>query len=85
MTNRDRQIKAERREALRKPKEVAVFRDIKGEEARQFKQWARDNYAVFTPINGLWHPLIQAECVEMNRETGFGGVPGIHDEEAANG
>ena len=82
MTNRDRQIKAERREALRKPKAVAVFRAVEGEEASQFKQWARDNYAVFTPINGLWHPIIQAECVEMNRETGFSGVPGLTAEAA---
>ena len=38
-------------------------------EIQQFRQWARDNYEPHTPIQGIWHPIVQAECVRINAET----------------
>ena len=35
-------------------------------EIKEYQQWARDNYKPHTPINGTWHPLVQAECVRIN-------------------
>jgi hypothetical protein len=38
------------------------------EEEAEFKKWARENYTPYTPIPGIWHPVVQDECVKMNRE-----------------
>lgn len=45
-----------------------MFKEIaKGsEEEKEFRRWARENYKLHTPINGVWHPLVQDECVRMN-------------------
>lgn len=37
-------------------------------EAEEFKQWARQNYEPFSPIKGIWHPVVQQECVDINFE-----------------
>lgn len=48
---------------------MKLFRDnLSPEEQAAFRRWARDHYKVFEPIQGVWHPLVQQECVEMNRE-----------------
>lgn len=52
-----------------------LFRNLDGAEADTFRKWARDNYQTFEPIQGIWHPVVQLECVIMNAETGFTGVP----------
>jgi hypothetical protein len=44
------------------------FRELSEQEAREFKKWARKNYKPYDDIKGLWHPLIQLECVRMNTE-----------------
>jgi hypothetical protein len=44
------------------------FRKLSVEEKRQFRKAARDNYEPFTLIEGIWHPVYQAECVAMNDE-----------------
>ena len=38
-------------------------------EIQEFKQWARDNYEPLTPIDGTWHPIVQAECARINTDT----------------
>lgn len=58
-----------------------IFRRITDEEVSAYKQWARDNYEKFSPIPGIWHPIVQAECVAMNAETGYANH---YAEEAAN-
>jgi hypothetical protein len=45
------------------------FRELSTEEAKDFRQWARDNYQVGTHINEVWHPIVQDECETMNNET----------------
>ena len=47
---------------------MKIFRILTEIEKSEFKQWARDNYKVFTPIKGMWHPVVQEECVKMNIE-----------------
>ena len=46
-----------------------LFRtDLSQEERSTMKQWARDNYSPFTPIKGIWHPIVQAECTLINAQ-----------------
>jgi hypothetical protein len=55
-----------------------LFRNLSPEEEQSFRQWARDNYQPFEPIDGVWHPVIQDECARINAATGYapkdGGV-----------
>ena len=45
-----------------------LFKELTVEEAQEFAQWARDNYKPGDPIPGIWHPVVQRECVIMNEE-----------------
>ena len=46
---------------------MKLFKDIDDPtEINAFIQWARENYTPGEPINGVWHPIVQAECVRMN-------------------
>ena len=47
-----------------------MFRKLTPEEEVEFKQWARENYVPFSEIKGIWHPVIQTECVKINKERG---------------
>ena len=47
---------------------MKMFRDLTPEEEQEFRKWARDNYKPLTPISGVWHPVIQAECSLMNQQ-----------------
>jgi hypothetical protein len=47
---------------------MKLFRELSGIEERDFRKWARDNYKAFTPINGVWHPVVQDECAKINAE-----------------
>ncbi|KKL58787.1 hypothetical protein LCGC14_2221890 [marine sediment metagenome] len=47
---------------------MVLFRVLTAEEEAKFRKWARDNYKLLEPINGVWHPVVQAECVVMNEE-----------------
>lgn len=49
---------------------MKLFRDLDETEERAFRQWARDNYTPFSPISGVWHPVIQDECRLINEEEG---------------
>lgn len=44
------------------------FRELSEEDAERFRRWARKNYTVGGPIDGVWHPVVQDECVNMNKE-----------------
>ena len=48
-----------------------LFRELTEEEKDRFRQWARQNYKVYSEIKGIWHPVVQEECVRMNAETGY--------------
>lgn len=45
-----------------------LFRELSPEETKEFQQWARDNYELGTPVNEVYHPVVQQECDLMNRE-----------------
>lgn len=47
---------------------MKLFRELTVEEELTFRQWARANYRVFSDICGVWHPVVQAECVKLNAE-----------------
>jgi hypothetical protein len=58
-----------------------MFRnDLTEEEKQAFRQWARDNYKVYEPIKGIWHIIVQEECVKMNAETDY--YPEVADPSA---
>jgi hypothetical protein len=45
---------------------MKMFKELTQKEETEFKDWAKLNYKPFEPIKGIWHPIIQAECVKMN-------------------
>jgi len=45
-----------------------VFRALTEVEVKEFRRSARLNYKPFSPIEGIWHPIYQLECVRMNHE-----------------
>jgi hypothetical protein len=47
---------------------MSIFRELSADEEKTFRQWARDNYTQFDPIEGIWHPVIQDECTKINDE-----------------
>ena len=48
-----------------------LFKILSNEEQKEYRKWARENYTVYEPIKGLWHPIVQDECVKMNVEIGM--------------
>ena len=47
---------------------MKLFKDLTAQEETEFRQWARDNYVCFSDISGIWHPVVQDECKNMNDE-----------------
>ena len=47
---------------------MELFRDLSESEIQDFRNWARDNYKPLSEIKGVWHPIVQDECVKMNEE-----------------
>jgi hypothetical protein len=41
-------------------------KSLKKEEIKEFRQWAKDNYQQYDEIKGVWHPIVQFECVLIN-------------------
>jgi hypothetical protein len=62
-----------------------LFMSLTPEQEARFRKWARENYQIYEPIQGVWHPAVQDECVRMNAETGFSGVPGGHTTDDDDG
>jgi hypothetical protein len=60
---------------------MKIFRNLSEAEQASFRKWAREHYKVFSPISGVWHPIVQDECVKMNKETGYSG----HEETRNHG
>jgi len=38
-------------------------------EVEEFKKWAHDNYIPFSAIKGIWHPIVQKECIKINENS----------------
>jgi hypothetical protein len=51
-----------------KEQEMKLFRDLTPDQEQEFRRWARDNYEPGEKINGVWHPVVQDECVKINKE-----------------
>ncbi len=45
-----------------------LFKSLTDEEEKQYREWVRINYKKFDPIKGNWHPVVQEECVAINKE-----------------
>jgi hypothetical protein len=45
-----------------------LFRTLSPEEIVAYQKWARENYVPGSEISGVWHPVIQRECVQMNED-----------------
>ena len=55
--------------------ETGLFKELEpeGDESEsEYRTWARENYIPFTEIKSVWHPVIQSECIRMNREQALG-------------
>ena len=50
---------------------MELFRKLDTEEEASFRQWARDSYTPLSPIQGIWHPVVQDECAKINSEHTF--------------
>lgn len=58
---------------------MKLFRDdLDEDDVVAFKKWARENYKPMSEIKGVWHPIIQEECVRMNEEAGE-DISGLFD------
>jgi hypothetical protein len=53
-----------------------LFRQLSVAQTAEFQKWARLNYKPFEPIEGIWHPIVQAECVKMCAEAGYAQARG---------
>lgn len=47
---------------------MQFFRELDPIEEAEFKKHARENYKPYTSIKGIWHPVYQSECVQINKE-----------------
>ena len=45
-----------------------MFKRLSIQEEEEFRQWAHANYIFGTSIPGHHHPIVQEECVKMNRK-----------------
>lgn len=47
---------------------MKLYAELTEKQKQEFREWARENYKPHDPINGLWHPEVQKECVKINEE-----------------
>ena len=48
----------------------SLFKELTPEEEEAYKMWARENFDPFSDIGVVWHPVVKAECEQINRENG---------------
>jgi len=44
---------------------MKLFRELDTKEKAKFRKRARENYKPYAEIKGIWHPVVQAECLLM--------------------
>lgn len=49
---------------------MELFKKLSDSETQEFIQWAQENYVPFSPIEGTWHPVVQATCAAINAKFG---------------
>ena len=57
-----------RKPAERMPAPFRMFRDLNDKEEQEFRDHARENYVIGSPIDSFWHPQYRDECHIMNSE-----------------
>jgi hypothetical protein len=45
-----------------------LFRELTPEQEKAFRLYSRKTYKPGSPIEGIWHPVCQDECVKINVE-----------------
>lgn len=45
-----------------------LYRELNEKEKQDFRDWARVHYKPYSEIKGIWHVVVQEECVKINRE-----------------
>lgn len=56
-----------------------LFKQLTSSEELIYRQWAQRNYEPLTEISGIWHPVVQDECVKMNKQrTDYAEVENQH-------
>jgi hypothetical protein len=68
LDNIDAGIKAGVRAAILKRNDQILFRELDQNEMLEFKKWARENYKAGEHVSSLWHPVVRAECEQINWE-----------------
>jgi len=49
---------------------MEMFKKLGAAEEKKFRQWAKKNYKPFSEIKEIWHPVVQDECVKINKKAG---------------
>ena len=44
-----------------------LFKQLTEQEKKDYQAWAWENYEPLSEIKGIWHPVVQAECVKINK------------------
>ena len=47
---------------------MCLFRELSPEEEQEFRQWARDNWTPGSESNSVWHPVVQDEWKEIDKD-----------------
>ena len=47
---------------------MKLFKTLTAKEEAEYRKWAREHYQPYEPINGVYHPVVQDECVKINKE-----------------
>ena len=47
---------------------MKLYRELNEKEKQDFRDWARVHYKPYGEIKGVWHIVVQEECMRMNRE-----------------
>ena len=55
-------------QTITKEVHMTFFKDLSPEEEAEYRKWARDNYKPLSSIEGIWHPVVQDECIKINKE-----------------
>ena len=46
---------------------MMMFKQLTDADKVKYQEWARENYTPFGVIEGIWHPVVQRECADINR------------------
>lgn len=58
---------------------MKMFRTFTPQEEADARKWARENYQPLSEIKGVWHPVVQDECVKINLEKADGEAQALFE------